>query len=71
MTESDDSLFGGGDTGGDIPVRAAENIKRTATQEPQLSEQARKTRRRRAAGVGADFGRLQLSTPGLLGIPEF
>ena len=67
MTESDDFLTGGGG-GADIPSRAAENIKRTATPAPQMSEQARKNRRRRLAGK--DLGDLQLSTPRLLGIPE-
>lgn len=67
MPESDDFLTGGGGGGVDIPTKTAENVKRTAKPAEQLSETARKNRRRRAAGQ--DLGQLQLATPGLLGVP--
>ena len=60
--------IGGDDGGSDIPVKAAENVKRTAEPVKQLSDQARKNRRRLAGGAG-DLGELKLATPGLLGIP--
>ena len=66
MNESDDFLTGGG--GVDIPTKAAENIKRTAEPAEQISDTARRNRRRRAAGT--EFSQLELSTPGLLGIPS-
>jgi len=67
MTESDDALFGGGDGGVDIPTETAENATRTAVPAKQLSEQAKKNRRRRSGGT--DLGELKLATPGLLGVP--
>lgn len=72
METSDDFLTGGGDGGVDIPTntsREAENVKRTAKPAEQLSEEARRKRRRRAAGVNRNDAQLKLSVPGLLGIP--
>ena len=67
MTDTtDDALFGGGG-GVDIPSKAAENVKRTALPAEQLSDQARKNRRRRSGAT--DLGELKLATPGLLGVP--
>ena len=67
METTDDSLFGGGGGGVDIPSKAAENVKRTALPAEQLSDQARKNRRRRSGAT--DLGELKLATPGLLGVP--
>ena len=66
METSDDSLFGGGG-GVDIPTKTAENVTRTAVPAEQLSDQARKNRRRRSGAT--DLGELKLATPGLLGVP--
>ena len=66
METSDDFLSGGGG-GVDIPSKAAENVKRTAVPAEQLSEQAKKNRRRRSGAT--DLGELKLATPGLLGVP--
>ena len=66
MTDTtDDALFGGG--GVDMPTKAAENVTRTAVPAEQLSEQAKKNRRRRSGGT--DLSELKLATPGLLGVP--
>lgn len=72
MTESDDSLLGGGG-GVDIPDPVtAGNVQRTAEPIEQLTDLARKNRNRRraAAGAGARRREPKLSIPGLLGIPE-
>ena len=60
-------LFGGGD-GVDIPAQTAGNTQRTAKPVEQLSEQARKNRRRKAGAIGRDIGQPKLSVPGLLGV---
>ena len=60
-------LFGGGDGGVDIPTKAAENVKRTATPAEQVSETGRRRRRRRlqAGALTTGFAAPQLGIPGL------
>ncbi len=69
MSISDDAignLLGGGDV--DLPTKPVENVKKTAEPVDQLSEQARKNRRRSASLMTQNFAIPQLSKPGLLGV---
>ncbi len=63
--ETSDDLLGAG--GGDLPARTAESPKQTAKPLEQVSEQARRNRRRRA-NAARGFAPPQLAQPGLLGL---
>lgn len=71
MEKSDDlgAVFGGGGADVPEPVQAG-NIKKTATPVEQVSEQARKNRRRQASQLTRDFAPPQLGQPGLIGLPS-
>ena len=68
MTESDDGLLGGGGGGVDIPQPSKEAASRTAEPAEQISEQARKNRKRRLSASFLTLGEPKISEPGLLGI---
>ncbi len=60
------SLFGG--DGVDIPDRDAQNVTKTAKREDDLSDTARRKRRRQASFLTRDPAEPQLGTPSLKGL---
>jgi len=61
-------IFGGKGGGVDLPSTQAGNLKKTAEPVEQLSEQAKKNRRKAASMLPRGFEPPKLSTPGMLGL---
>ena len=61
------AIFGESD---DMPVQPVENVKQTAAAKPQLSEEAKRKRRRDAAMLNQGMAPPTLGVPGLLGLGQ-